>query len=654
MELFFKYTTPVIYWILVIVWSYIFIFYLKKINRKNKSDKLLKLLLLILAIDAFRTLFESMYFGAWYSSLSGLIPIEIFNYLAKPQIVFFPKIINLITAGLILTMLIKKWLPSEIKQKDKINSLIEKQVSELTETNKKLIAAKEEAEKSEARFKALHNASFGGIAIHDKGIILDCNLGLSRISGYTVNELIGLDGLLLIDEKSRDKVMANILSGYEYPYEVVGICKNKKKYPLRLEARAIPYKEEQVRVVEFRDITEQKKAEHELIKAKEKAEESDQLKTEFINNMSHEIRTPLNGILGFSSILEEPNLTDTERKEYRSIIQNSGNQLLRIIDDILEISELGTRQVKVIEKKICLNNLLLELFSIFDIKAKENKTPLYLNKELSDNESIILTDESKLNKILNNLLENALKFTNTGSIEFGYKLRTDIEPVEIEIYVKDSGIGIKPENKEIIFERFSQEEKSLSRNVGGLGLGLSIAKENAELLGGKIILKSEKGKGSTFFITIPYKPVNKASLKNNSENEKGKVTEKQDKYTILIAEDEAINYLYLDTLLKNFELNLKTLHAENGQEAVEMCKENSKIDFVLMDLKMPIMTGFEATKQIKEFRPNMLIVAQTAYSTKDEKEEAFSAGCDDFISKPISKETLHKVMNKYLIKIKKP
>jgi len=394
----------------------------------------------------------------------------------------------------------------------------------------------------------------------------------------------------------------------------------------------------------MKDITDKKSIELELIKTKEKAEESDRLKTEFINNMSHEIRTPMNGILGFSQLLDKPNKSEEKRKNYINIIQNSGNQLMRIIDDILEISKLGTKQVKVSEKNICLNDLLLEQFTIFDIKAKENKTPLYLKKGLSDKESIILIDETKLNKILSNLLENALKFTTNGFIEFGYKLKNG----KIEIYVKDTGIGIKAEKQEIIFERFSQEEKDLSKNVGGLGLGLSIAKENAELLGGKIRLQSEKGKGSTFFVTIPYKPANSESVNSNTDKEIK--TEKQDEYTILIVEDEEVNYLFIETLLEDeIDIDCNILHAKNGKEAVEICKENTEISFVLMDMKMPIMNGFEATKLIKAFRANLPIVAQTAYTTDEDKEKALSAGCDDFISKPISEETLKEIINKYLI-----
>ena len=393
----------------------------------------------------------------------------------------------------------------------------------------------------------------------------------------------------------------------------------------------------------FEDITKRKQIELKRVSDKEKAEESKKLSNDFISNLSHEIRTPMNGVLGFTKFLSDPNLTDIKRKHYVSIIQNSGKQLMRTMDDLLEFSKLGTKQVKVIEKEVCLNDFFFELFTVFDVKAKENKIPLYLRKGLSDKESTVLIDETKLNNVLGNLLENALKFTRNGFIEFGYKKIGS----NLEIYVKDTGIGIKSDRQKSIFGRFSKEEKESSKNIGGLGLGLWIARENTNLLGGKITLKSKKDKGSTFFVTLPYNPA-LSYLDNNSSTSNLKEEEEEaHKCNILIAEDEEINFLFLEILLKNeVDLHCSIIHAKNGEEAVAICRKNPEIDFVLMDLKMPVMDGFEAIKLIKEFRPELPIVAQTAFSSAEDKERVFAAGFNDFLSKPIGQEALREVINK--------
>ena len=551
-------------------------------------------------------------------------------------------------------------------QNEEYASLNEEYLSlneELTEKNKEYFAlneeyksqnedlkkAKEIAEESEQRFKDLTNLLPQIIYECDiEGNLTYVNEQAFEFFRYTREDFekgINLMQALIPEDREKAKTdFQKVLQGEEpenrnftalrkdgttFPVLIFSSVTLKNKKPVGLRGVII-------------DITDLKKAQEETLKAKEKAEESDRLKTEFINNMSHEIRTPMNGILGFSELLSTPDLPPEKLINYISIIQNSGKQLMRIIDDILEISKLGTKQVKAIENKVYLNDLFLELFSIFDIRAKENKTPLYLKKGLPDTESMVLTDSSKLNKILSNLLENALKFTNKGFIEFGYRVKNDT----IMIYVKDTGIGIKPEKQETIFERFSQEEKKVSEHAGGLGLGLSIAKENAELLGGTITLESEKGKGSTFYITIPYKPFED----NNIIKTKKKTMTDKKTQTILIAEDEEVNFIYIETLLEYFVKDLIVLHAIDGKQAVELCKERSDIDFVLMDLKMPVMDGYEATKLIKEFRPDLPVIAQTAYSTPEEKEKALKAGCDDFISKPISKEIFSKVIDKYKTK----
>ena len=242
-----------------------------------------------------------------------------------------------------------------------------------------------------------------------------------------------------------------------------------------------------------------------------------------------------------------------------------------------------------------------------------------------------------------NLLENALKFTNQGYIEFGYN-KVDSNLV---MYVKDTGVGIKPERQKSVFERFSKEEEESSKNIGGLGLGLWIAKENTELLGGKITLESKKNEGTTFFITLPYSPIESSGEPNNSSSSLIKHEEEDShKCNILIAEDEEINFLYLEILLrKHINLNCNIFHAKDGVEAVAICKNRSEIDFVFMDLKMPLMDGFEAVKLIKEFRPELPIIAQTAFSSKKDKEKVFASGFSGFLSKPISKESLSDVLN---------
>jgi signal transduction histidine kinase/CheY-like chemotaxis protein len=393
---------------------------------------------------------------------------------------------------------------------------------------------------------------------------------------------------------------------------------------------------------EYHSLYEEYYSQNEVLKdALLKAEESELLKAKFLTNLSHEIRTPMNGIVGFANLLNELNVSEEKRKYFTSIILNSSYQLLRIIDDLIEISKLETKQVKVINTQLCLNNLLLELLAIYDTKAKENKTPLYLNKTLNDAESTITTDETKLRKILTNLIDNAIRYTNSGFIEVGYYLKNN----NIEIYIKDTGIGIAKDMTEKIFDRFSQEDAELSIKSGGLGLGLSIAKENAELIGGKIYVVSEKFKGSTFFLSIPYfQSVNTTVFQIPKISE----TPKKQLYEILIAEDEEINFIFLETLLLKSGLELKIFHARNGLEAVEICKKTPEIKLVLMDIKMPVLSGFDATYKIREFNTSIPIIAQTAYTEVDEIDRAKESGCNEVITKPIDRKILIDVIKKYL------
>lgn len=504
--------------------------------------------------------------------------------------------------------------------------------------------AESKLKKSEDRFSQIIKNSKDLIwEVDENGLYTYVSDTIDRILFYKPEEIIGKKHFYdFFEHNTKNQLKKIALEAFEQKksfYDFENLCTAKNGNLVWLSTSGSPILDKNGKLIGYRgldkDITKQKKHTHELLIAKQKAEESDRLKTEFINNMSHEVRTPMNGILGFSELLNSKGITNEKRETFIKIIQNSSNQLLQVIDNILEISSLGTKQVKVFESEVCLNDVLVELFSIFDVKAKENKTPLYLKKELKDHQSTIFTDKLKLHKIINNLLENALKFTNQGSIEFGYHLTNNT----IELFVKDTGIGIEKSKHELIFKRFSQAEKGLSKNTGGLGLGLSIAKENTKLLGGTINLKSKVGLGSTFFVTIPYNPVH---LNENAENET--------KHTILIAEDEEVNYLYLETMLEDvINLDCKIIHAKNGQEAVEISNENKNIDLVLMDLKMPVMNGFDAAKQIKERYPKLPIIALTAYSTEKERKQSLLAGCDEFISKPIPIETIQNMLDRHLL-----
>jgi signal transduction histidine kinase/CheY-like chemotaxis protein len=375
--------------------------------------------------------------------------------------------------------------------------------------------------------------------------------------------------------------------------------------------------------------------------AKEHAEKSDRLKTEFLHNMSHEIRTPINGIMGFSNLLRKPDLDDSEKEEFINIIRHNSEQLLRIIDDILEISKLETKQVRIQNSETNLTHLLSDLYAIFKIKAQEKDILLELTNNLEENESTVMIDESKLLKIINNLVENALKFTSKGFVEVGCSLQHN----DLKFYVRDSGIGIDRSNHAKIFERFSQESDSIARKYGGLGLGLSIARENVELLGGTITVQSSQGVGAVFTFTIPYHPVEKAlpGIEKSSLSRDGKLSG-----TLMIAEDDKNNLRFFETILSWSFPQIKTILVTDGQQAVDLCKKDPGIDLVLMDIKMPVMDGYEATRLIKTIRPDLPVVVQTAYSTAEEKNVAVEAGCDDFITKPISEEILGTIIRRYL------
>ncbi|MGE0076918.1 MAG: response regulator [Bacteroidales bacterium] len=380
---------------------------------------------------------------------------------------------------------------------------------------------------------------------------------------------------------------------------------------------------------ELRDLNEA------LTISKDRAEESDRLKTAFLQNLSHEIRTPMNAIMGFTNLLSKSDLSTEEQLSYIEIIQSSSNQLLTIVDDIITTSRLETKQMKVNEQTVNLKEIFANLSSVYLPEAENKNLNFDFRNTIIDEHSVVITDKEKLYQVLSKIISNAIKFTNTGGVEVYCSSNTNT----IQFSVKDSGVGIPNEAFASIFDRFRQVDISMSRQYGGTGLGLSIAKAYVELLGGKIWVDSEIDVGSTFYFTIPLKLSRSISAaKPLFENSKKKSLK------ILVAEDEYYNFQYLREIL-NYT-NIEVLHAKNGLEAVQFCETHSDIDLVLMDIKMPLMDGKEAMMQIKKIRPNLKIVAQTAYALVNDKKDLLDSGFDDYISKPISRDDVFGTINK--------
>ncbi|PWD98604.1 PAS domain-containing hybrid sensor histidine kinase/response regulator [Marinilabilia rubra] len=511
------------------------------------------------------------------------------------------------------------------------------------------ITERKQKEEQLIRLSQAVQYAYDSVVISDlNGKIIDVNEATLKIYGAeTSDEFLGKNiyDFTIPEEKEIAISLAdNILKkGYikNHEFQVVGkhgnIISIEVNTSLMSDANGIPMGF----VSAIRDITERKKAGEQLEKinkelkdAKEKAEESDRLKSAFLANMSHEIRTPLNGIIGFSTIIENRTQNNGDINKYAGIISGSGNHLLNLINDIIDISKIDAGQISLNIQPTDVNQLLDELYNLFNSESKlPNRKKLKLYAETPEKNLIVNTDETRLRQILINLIGNAMKFTQEGFIKFGYRI--DENRSKIQFFVMDSGIGIPKVKQQQIFERFIQASDSTEKKYGGTGLGLAIAKACTELLGGEISLESNENVGTNFFFTIPFDKGKQSEIQNEKHNfDEIKFSGE----VILVAEDDSVSYEYLFELLSGY--NLKLYRTKTGKETIEKVLSDDSINLVLMDIEMPEIDGWEATKQIKKYNPSFPIIAQTAFATPEDKKKSFEAGCDAYISKPIQHDEL--------------
>lgn len=384
------------------------------------------------------------------------------------------------------------------------------------------------------------------------------------------------------------------------------------------------------------DIYEQQK---QLEEAKNKAEESDRLKSAFLANMSHEIRTPLNGIIGFTELFMDPTLSTNEKTGFTEIIKDCSEQLMSTITEVLELSQIKAKQVKIEPIETNVNSVLIDVFNILQGRAKRNGINFKIAESSIKLKQKIRVDKAKLKRILVNLVENAIKFTKEGEVILGCHLVDK----QLHFFVKDTGIGIPIKEHQSIFESFHKGKEAENKQHRGTGLGLTISKAFAELMKGEIHLESELNKGSTFTLQLPFIPV------ANDDQKTPSIPNLQDN-TILIVEDEQMNYFLLFHAVSR--TNATILWAKNGSEAIELLQQGDKeIDLILMDIIMPIMDGLEATRKIKILAPELPIIAQTACILAEDKKNILGAGCDSFLAKPLKKDKLFQLLEEHLITI---
>jgi PAS domain S-box-containing protein len=504
---------------------------------------------------------------------------------------------------------------------------------------------------SDKFYRMVVQSADDGITFFDK----DWNLKFSNTAfysliGYERNEFETIDPHGFMHPEDKDyqarRVQTLLNTGF---FESELRLRHKDGHYVNFSTRSVTVRDDSGEILGSltisRDITKLKQAHEDLIKANIESEASSRLKSSFLANISHEIRTPLNSVVGFANLLLADNLTQEVREDYVEHINYNSEKLLQIIGDIIDLSRLESSQIEISYEETSLSSIINEIIEDAKQVIKRNEKPIMLNvnNQFADNGDLIFTDRIWLKRVLNHLMDNAVKFTLDGSIEFSYMREND----KIFFKIKDTGIGINKENLGRIFEEFRQEVDGHHRPFEGLGIGLTLAKEVVERMGGRIFVQSEKGIGSEFSFSIPYRPAGSQKARIvpvNTEHIQQPIDWSYKK--CLLVDDNKDVLIYLHRIL--IDTGVSVITARSGFEAIELIKAIPDIDVVLLDMQMPEMNGIEATQEIRKIRKNLPIIAQTAFIFEDDKDIILEAGCDACLIKPIKREHLLTVMSGFV------
>ncbi len=503
---------------------------------------------------------------------------------------------------------------------------------------------------SESRYKTLTSISPVGIFVTDvKGDTIFVNPKWCEITGLSFVEAMGTDWQCALHPDDKEYLLinwANASDKQRANYEEYRFMSKDGEVRWVL-GQVVPEMGPDGKFVGYvgtiTDITELKGFELQLKELKDRAEESDKLKSAFLANMSHEIRTPMNGILGFTELLKDPLVTEEEQDEYLKIIEISGNRMMEIINNIVDISKIESGLAEVKYKTENISTVFLELYDFFEAEAKLKGIKMSLKILSPKVDPNIVIDRNKTISVITNLIKNAIKYTNEGEIEVGYIIKNNANEQLLEFYVKDTGIGIPDDRQEAVFERFIQADINDSAAKQGAGLGLAIAKAYVELMNGEIFLSSKFGDGSEFRVVMPFLS---PSGCDSNQNLAYKISKLKKNLKVIIAEDDLNSFLIYSAYARNANWNI--IHVTNGIEAVETARENQDVDLILMDIRMPLMNGATAAKKIREFLPDVVIIAQSAFAPNQNGDNDNSL-FNKYVTKPIDKRTFIRVIGESII-----